>query len=417
MNRKKFLRRLKVGAASTAFLLSGISAYTLRQVDKVNAEEFAKSVVVFRGDTIPLQEFYENLEFKKDKWVYRARNNKKYKLSQLTDFVNKYNRHKGQEWQKNQKNRYLKIDTVYYERMSTKQPDGGHYRYTKNGVTLSSMPAMGKNTPHGIILTQLEPKNGERDYKIDKYNDEYNATKAHEGQHNINGNPGPDLDNPTNLNQLGQSYDLMFAERCWDEIIANIKQLLKQRQNYLDDNKNIKRITPRFQPYADAVSNQTVKPISGYVSAGERKLIADIVFNGWMEEKFPIYYDREMKKVKRMCISLNTNGNVMQKNEKKHIYVLINKMHIQDQELGIDLDFFLDLFPKEREILNRIKPKDRKEFEKLSSIKEARQTHLEDLEKTRMLQGEKAYLKRVRRNAYVAKLNKKINSIKRNFGR
>ena len=216
----------------------------------------------------------------------------------------------------------------------------------------------------------------------------------------------------------------MFAERCWDEIIANIKQLLKQRQNYLNDNKNIKRITPRFQAYADAVSNNKIKPTTGYVSPEERKLIADIVFNGWMKEKFPVYYDREIKKVKQVCSSPNTNINAIRKDEKRHNRALIAKMHIQDQKLRIDLDFFLDLFPKEREILSRIKPEDRKEFEKLVSIKEARQTHLEDLEKTRMLQGEETYQERVQRNVKAAKINKEIdhvkdyfNSVKRNFGR
>ncbi|MBR1605249.1 MAG: hypothetical protein IJ660_03995 [Alphaproteobacteria bacterium] len=412
MSKKPWRKRLGVLSASAVMLLSGVSAYALYELNKINTQEFANSVVVYKGQKIPLQEFYENVRYYKDRWLYIDKEKKAHNLMDLSDFVHKYNRSKGQEWRNNQKNRYLKKDTIFYLKTPQQQSKSGYCYYDKYHKKLPKMPALGHNYPGGTQITQFEPLEGKRDYAVDKFNDEYNATEAHEDQHNTNASPGDDLDNPTNIGQLGQSPELTVAELFWDEIIANIKQCLTQRYNYLRNGKDINRITSRFKKYKEAVSSGVLKPTEEEINEKEIDYIANTVFDAWMQDKFRLYYKKNIAKTKEMHKSQYSNINAVQRDTLKHMRVLADKMHIRDKKLNIDIDFYPYLFKREKEILIRILLSDYQEFNQLVETKKKEAMHLDELEQIRIQKGKQAYEDKIARNVKVAKVNKAIKETK-----
>lgn len=413
MNKKDILNNGIYVIGSTILTLGCVGANNIMQARKISKEEFADKYVCINREKIPLQEFYENVRYKKDHWQYIDRKGNAHSIDELSDFIHKYNKVKGEQWQKIQKGRYLLRDTVYYTKTSIKQADGKYHIYrNKCYKILPSMPKFGASYPNGMVITQFEAFNSPKSDNIEKLNNEYNATIEHEEQHNINADPGKDLDNPTHIGQLGQNYELLFAEFCWDEIIANIKQCLKQRQNYLDYNRDTTRITARFKNYSDAITSNLVTPTYGKIKETEKEIIANTVFDGWMKEKFHLYYRKEINKTKDRYKNPYANFNAVQKDTIRHMRVLADKMHIKDKKLGIDADFYPYLFKREKEIIYRMTPEDRIYFLLLTEAKKNNITHLEELEKTRIQQGQKAYEDRIARNVKVAQTNKKMREIK-----
>lgn len=412
MTKKRWQKNLLIGTFSVASLLGGVSAYGLYELNKINTEEFANSTVNFFGKKLSLQEFYENVEYRKDHWVYvNPQNNRVHDLNAMTDFVHRGNKEAGRAWRRIQGHRYCKIDTVYYfkvENDSMTPLDKPKYMYKrKDSDECIPMPSLGKNFPHGKMITQFEPLNGQKERAVDQYNDYINCTSDHEDQHEASKDPGPDLDNSLAIEQIGQSYELTFAETCWNEIISNISQFLSQRDNYIAADRDSDKFANRFQFYPQAVKEGKFNPqLNKKISPKELEFIADSIMSEWMGDKFPIYHNRNMNRTLAIHATTCSNYNSVQENISKHIAVLQDKMVIKGY------NFFPYLYKREQEILDGLTAEDKALFAKKVAEKRKHQTHLGDLEWTRMSQGQEAYEDRIRRNVQAARANKIIRETK-----
>ena len=415
MTKKRWQKNLLIGTFSVAALLGGVSAYGLYELEKINTEEFANSVVKFKGKKIPLQDFYENVEYRNDHWVYiNPEENKLYNLDVITDFVHRGIRKAGEEWRAIQGHRYCRVDTVYYmkvENDSLATEDAAPtflFRRKDSNEYISNMPALGKNFPHGKVITQYEPVDeSDRDRSIEQQNDSINCTSDHEDQHEASKDPGPDLDHSTAIEQIGQSYELTFAETCWNEIISNISQFLKQRENYLLSGRDPEKFSNRFQFYPQAVEEGLFNPqLFAKISPKELDFIGNKVMDVWMEKRFPIYHHKNMTRTLTIHSTKYSNYNSVQENLPKHITVLANKLIIKGY------NFFPYLYSREKEILAGITDEDKKIFAQKVAEKRKHQTHLGDLEWTRMSEGQEAYEERIRRNVQAAQANKIIRETK-----
>ena len=412
---KRWAKRLAAYSASAVVLLSGVSSYALKELEKVNAQEFENSKVIFMRREIPIQEFYENITYKKNRWVYRdKKTNKQYSVAQMSDF-NIGNRTKAQKWVEAQKRRHTKIDTVYYMRVDNPQ---WQHKNKSNIVfqfglrdSLPNMPSMGISGWEEMKIRQFEPKNCKREMSIEIYNDKYNCTSAHEEHHFYNQNPGEDKEKQVNVGQIGQSYELTFVETCLDEISANIEQLKAQRQKYLDNGNDLTHITPRFNFYAQAIKEGKINPERGKeISKVEKELIANGVFDSWMNEKYNIYRERNMKRTMRIHSSSYSNYNSVQENLPRHRRVV---KHMFDKD-GIDFSPYI--FAREKEIIDRITPEQKAIFAAEVARRKENMTHLDKLEQLRIEKGMQAFNAKIEQNIKLAKVNRFVSDVKEFFG-
>lgn len=408
-------KKIVIYSASAVVLLSGVSSYALKELDKINAREFADSVVVFQDRKIPIQEFYENLAYYNDKWIYQDQEkNKRYSVKDISDF-NVVNKVRAKRWLEAKEKRHTKIDTVYYTKVETPEWIRKHstqYVYQLGTQdSLANMPSLGFSGFEEMLIRQFEPRNCKRDMRIEIYNDKYNCTSDHEGQHFYNKCPGGSIYNSAAVGQIGQSHELTFVETCLDEISANIKQLLAQRQKYLDKGNDFTHITPRFGFYAEAIKEGKINPEQGQKnSEEEKKLIANGVFDSWMKEKYNLYKERNMFRTLHNYRTPQANYNAMQENLPRHHRVVKHMFYID----GIDFSPYI--FAKEKEILGRITPEQKAIFAAEVAKKKANMTHLDKLEQIRLEQGQEAFDDKIQQNANLAKANRLVANIKEFFG-
>lgn len=417
---KKHKNRILAFSVSGALLLTGVSAYALHELNKINASEFANSKVIIGNQELSMQDFYENVSFKNNQWVYTDTVGKEHKLQKMTDF-NLRNNSVGLFWDRASSIRHTRVDTVYYTKVvndkwhNIKADSVIIYQLGEND-SLLARPSQGIAGYGTMVIRQYEPKNTQRDMQEDIYNDKYNCTSAHEGQHFMNaghGNPNGYYKNPSNVGQIGQSYELTYVEACLDEISANIAQLLAQRRNYLTNGKDMRYITPRFKFYAEALKKGIISPTyPTKISEEETAFIANGVFDAWMADKYDSYVDRNQERTLLIHSTNRSNYNSVLEDLPRHERVVRHMFKIE----GIDFSPYI--MAREHEILERITPEQQKIFdEEVQKKKEAQEgRHLDELEYTRMTKGQKAYEDEIERNVRVAKANKFIANFKNFFG-
>lgn len=411
--KKHWLRDAAVIGGSTILSLGTIGWHSLKQAEKVNRDEFEGKVVYLNKQKIPLREFYENVSCQNGDWYYQDKNGKNRRIDFISDFIHKKNKIEAKKWIERQKHRYLKIDTIYYQKTEDDgwQTSEGKFVFYHGRVKYKNIPTIGMSNPNGICIRQYEPIAGGKRYQsIDQFNTDLNKTLEHEEEHNQQENPGKDLDNPISMRQIGQSYELSFAQECWGEIFANIKQLLAQHENYIQHDKDLSKITSRFNFYRTALENGTIKSVPiEQLSKKEKKFIADSVYSYWMKDKFPIYYRKFIKRTMDIYRENHANYNATKLNIPRYLRVVKAKSIIYGH------DFFPYLIGHEFEILRRISKADKQLFAEDAEKRKARQTHLDDLEATRIEQGYQAYTARIARNADAAQILKKRDYIAEHY--
>lgn len=447
---KKHKKRLAALSISGALLLTGVSAYALHELNKINASEFARSKVILNGHEISLQDFYENVSFKGNQWVYTDSAGKNHRLNRITDF-NQENITRARRW--DPRLRRTIVDTVYYtkvvnDRWNVKADSVILYQTGAKSSTIN-IPTIGyfSSIMMETHITHFVSKDAQKDPYIESYNDEYYCTSAHEDQHFENatpwnsaeqknseatlsgepeqdydvvysfgvGQPGEDYDVTftSNIGQIGQSYELTYDEMCLDEISANIKQLMIQRRNYLEKGKDLRYISREFRFYSDGIKEGIINPTDpNKLSKKEKEFIANGIFDYWMARKYDNYGSDNLGRTVATHSTTHSNYNSVLEDLPRHERVV---RHIS-KILGID--FSPHFFEREHEILERITPEQQKIFdEEVQKKKEAQEgRHLDELEYTRMTKGQKAYEDEIERNVRVAKANKFIANFKNFFG-
>ncbi len=413
MEKKRYLRDSLFVLGSTAISLLGIGWHSLKKAEKISQTEFTNKVVFLNNQRIPLQEFYENVSYQDGYWVYKDRKGKNRKIDFISDFVHKKNKIEAKKWLKNQKSLYHIVDTIYYRKVKNSgyETSQENMEFIKGNKKYNHIFSAGLRTPHGICIRQFEPLEGEeRCPQIDQFNTNLNKTEEHEAEHNRHEDPGKDLDNPTSMRQLGQSYELTFTEACWSEILANIKQLLAQHNDYMKNHQNLNKITSRFRFYRTALQKGTVRSVPvDRLSEKEVKFIADSVYFYWMLDKFPIYHHKLMSRTIWVYNEKFANYNATRENKIRHLRVMKDKCIIGGY------NFYPYLIGYETEILKRITQKDKKLFVADAQLRKAKQTHLDDLESTRLEKGYQAYKQRIAQNAQAAQTIKAKNYVEEHF--
>ena len=404
MSNRAWRKKLGILTASATMLLSGVSGYALHELNKINTEEFANSTVNYKGQKIPLQEFYENLTYKRDHWVYTDRNNNRISVDLLTDFE-LINKKQAFRWRKINPIRHTHTDTVKVSIETDNFTGKPKYVYKLNGQKTFNIPALGKVGEAAQIIRHFVRADGKKDANIEIYNKEHSA--EHEGQHWENKNPGDDLNHPINVGQVGQSYKLTFVEMCEDEISANIKQLMAQRKDCIENGMDLSKITPRFKFWSDAVKEGKIHPTSvDNMSPQEKDLVGNGVVTEWLQDKYNMY---EQRNTVRAVNTLHfANYNAVLEDRIRHIRVVKHIFNIDG------IDFSSIIFDREHEILHKITQEQKDLFAKETAKKkqEMKTDHRAQLEYTRRQEGNEAYNDRIARNVKVAQANKTISETK-----
>ena len=299
-NKKSFLK------FSAAALCCSVSIHAIDNVYHFEPDTFSKSEVIINNDTIPISEFYECLHYNTEekRWIYTNAEGKDFDLDSLSDYrIKDEQRSKCLASQKYT----LSRDTVIIHYPNEGKPGSIPYFELAPNDSLKNMPARGKqiwgkvSIREFVVDPSLPP---ERKTTLQKrwdiHNDSLNCTEAHEKQHRKNELLG--------LLKAGQSYDNVYITAIVDEIVANIAQLLAQRENYLKRGRDISSITPRFAFYADAIRNGDIKPYPKIYTKTEINLIGNGVFDSWMAESFEAYKAPTVERAKYILSHTNVNG-------------------------------------------------------------------------------------------------------------
>lgn len=369
----------------TAFLLSSVSLYAVKGTYDIEPDTFSKSSVILNNDTIAIQDFYDHLSYdlRQKGWVYTNPEGKKISLDSISDYRIKDN----QLYKDIAKQKYrVFIDTV---KVCYSDPsEGKHFpTYYLNGTEHQDIPAMGYQYRGKISIREfvvdpsLEPDRKLRLQKIwDNFNDSLNCTEEHERQHFLNEIAG--------ILQAGQSFNNKFIECCTDELSANIRQLLAQRENYLKRGRNPEQITPRFSFYAELINNGTIKPYANILTKKELSLIGNGVFDCWMEEKFETYLQKNTDRTQTILFKTNANG--IRADLQRHNELLKDMLTIEGY------DFYEVLKPRLDEI--KIPENIQRQFREIEKARRLKMSYLDKLEELRLEKGKSAVNKHLLRN-------------------
>jgi len=371
-------------------LMLGISGYTLlRNIAEKNAPEFVKTEVVIGKDTVSMQKFYENLQFKDSVWLYTASDGRIINVDSLcnTGAKNKkvhahYTGVKLREC----------VDTVYasYGDKKFKEKNNSDIMY-KIGArdSLPNMLSMGRQNYDILTVREFIADNPDLQSVMDVYNDSHNATRRHEYQHYLNMTYGI---------REWNSYSIKFVECCEDEISANIAQCLEQRRNYFAHNRDPEYITSRFKFYRDALQSGAFNAEPDRISPSEIRLIADGVFDAWMNEKYDIYVKGNNSRTK--FYNHDANYVAVQENQEAHEALMRKCFNIDGH------DFWPHVKKREKEIFDRISQEQRKTYAALSRSKFRKMTYVEKLEYVKSKDGQKQFDDTLRENWLTAKIIK-----------
>lgn len=387
MELRKPLKNMTLGAA----LLIGVSNFSFHELQKINTKEFADSIVVLKNKKIPIQTFYENLTYRHNQWIYTDEDRKRIGIEAYADF-NSVNKSHYNLWH-NYKRR-VQIDTVkvYVHNNKWTQKETFLYKLGRRD-SVPNKPSLGISGGQVEHIRHFVRVDGKQDARLDIYNDEFNCTHAHEDQHYQNSKNG--------IGQIGQSYELTFAETCLDEISANIRQLKAQRANYLSHGRDIRYITPRFEFYKEALQQGKINPLSpDEMTKSEKEFIANGVFDSWMKDKFDMYAKNNMKRTLTIHSSTHSNYSSVQEDTLRHNRIMSKCFKIDG------IDFYSYIKKREDEILERITPEQKEIFARKTAEKKAAETHLDKLERLRISEGKDACDAQIKRRIRLVKLNK-----------
>lgn len=383
--KKKLLKKMGFCAG---MLLCGVSGNSLMQnFVKENITEFSQTQVVIDKDSISIQQFYENLTLTSKGWVYTNKEGKKYNVDSLCDY-----RHQEEQKQKNLRQLKAKkqIDTIYvsFEDEKFKEKEAKKIIYKNaSSDSLANMPSMGINNYDMITIREFVADNPKLQKIMDNYNDSHNATYAHEAHH---------LQNTKNGMRTWNSYSIKFVECFLDEISVNIAQCLKQRENYLNNGKNLDYITERFSPYKEAVKRGKFVPSKDSISEKEQEFIANSVFDKWMKDKYNSYYKQEMTRTKFFLKDAPYPAIIEDKD--KHNALMEKFFNIQGY------NFWKYISKRENEIFAKITPEMKAEWKILEQAKYEKLSYLEKLEVQKIIQGKEKFNQTLNKNKVTSRL-------------
>ncbi len=324
--------------------LSGVN-YCVQKMEQFTPEKFPDEKIIVNNNNISHEELYENLEKKDGNWYFVRRTPSLisyYNLNKASD----YRTHGDKYFNDSQKLTFsYEIDTINVKKTKT----GSKLEYHRDTQdALPNKPAYGLLENTGKAVVRYFYSDTSNVYEVCKYdNDAYNATLDHENQHFWN----------LILRKSGQSYETKFAELCMDEVSANIRQLMRQRKNYIDHGYDLSYITDRFSFYRDWLAKQVVPiqpveiadpkndvgktfaelndqripasnnnftwTVSGIhsifdsnpeqsntpaMSEEEISVIANGVLQAWIKDKFEIYIPAEVSRTRYILSQVNYNG-------------------------------------------------------------------------------------------------------------
>lgn len=379
---------LKKVGLYTGILLSGVSGYALMQnVAHKCTSDFTKTNVVIAKDTIPIQQFYYNLSYTEEGWIYTNPQGQIFNVDSLCDYHHRENR--KQEGLRNLKLK-TQIDTIYvsYDKGHIKSRHKPKIIYKNEYAdSLPHMPSMGLYNYDVITIREFKADTPELQKKVDIYNNRYNCTFDHEYSHYLNAINGI---------RTWNSYPIKFVECCLDEVAVNIKQCLSQRKNYLDNGRDIQFITNRFDFYKNALQNGSIKPLSHKLTEDEAQFIANSIFDTWMKDKFSIYTNQECSRTEYFL--KDAPYPAVLGDTTKHNAVMQKVFTIDN------VDFWKYISLREQEIFDKIPSEKLAKWQKLTEQKSQNMTYFENLELLKVTQGERAYHKTLNENKIKARI-------------
>lgn len=353
MSRLK-IRKWKNFTIGSALMLGTSLGGTAYLMEKFQPEKISDRTVRLAGKDIPIQQFYNSLEEKDGEWNARF-DGKTYNLHKLTDY-----RTQGDDYHNAQlKNKITTfIDTIRLER----DLSSGCVLYAPHATAdmLDKIPDLGTYQGGKIHVSHFVSADPELQKHYELYNNEYNCTWRHEYQHFLNAKAG--------INKSGQSYETKFAEMCFDEISANIAQLLEQRRQYFEHGCNPKYITNQFRFYCSYLI-KTENPDPEKIYPEEAKIIAEGIFDMWKNKKLPLYCERNAGRAKRCLAKAPYLGCVDHPQQHRQ---LMYKMFKID---GIDFSQYL--IGKENELRQKLPQNEKDAFAALIREKKQNMTYLD----------------------------------------
>lgn len=183
-----------------------------------------------------------------------------------------------------------------------------------------------------------------------------NKTSFHEYGHGSNEEDG--------IKSYGLSAEHTYLLTIHDEILANIKQLLAQREEYLKTG-NIKTIKKSY--YRDAVEKGKITPAETGISDEEKKFIAQETTKNWLKGSKEIYRE-QLKSISKEILGSSLmpdteNSDILYQNVLKSTY---NNIKTPDGQTFEFFDFIEDII---------LDDKDKKTIE---DLKKERGTNLGD---------------------------------------
>ena len=371
----KKTRKILLGTALGVTLATGVSLYPLMNyLVKNNTQDFDKTSLVIKGDTITKQGFYERLTYRNQGWYVSTSEGILVNVDSLIDF--KIKDAKDYAALKNVK-LTKSVDTVNvryaYSAKDHKMSDIVYGMGAQD--SLGYIPSFGSHSYGKIKLRYFKADSEALQKVVDVYNDKYNCTYRHEFQHYLNLIAG--------VQQAGQSYENKFVECCLDEISANIAQLKEQRKHYLENGGDLSYITSRFKFYKQGIEDGVINPKDENLSDKEKEFIANGVFDAWMKDKFNIYVKSNASRT--IFILGKTNYNGIQPDEARHKNLIERMFNID----GIDFSSYV--LKRENEIKERIPAEKLKDFRAWKKKKYQEMTYLDKLEKLKIEKGTKEY--------------------------
>lgn len=382
---KKWVKKTGIYAGC---LMLGISGYTmLRNIAEENAPEFTKTEVVIGKDTISMQDFYDNLQYKDSVWQYTAKDGTVINVDSLLDV-----RQRNKKVHAHYKSVKLRerVDTVYAsygdERFKEKTSSDIMYKIGARD-SLPNMPSMGIHSYGTLTVREFIADNPKLQSFVDIYNDSHNATHRHELQHYLNMTYGM---------REWNSHSIKFVECCEDEISANIAQCIQQRRNYFAHNRDLEYITPRFGFYKDTLAADAIRANPDVLSEKEIEIIANGVFDAWMKDKYNIYVKGNDSRAKYYV--KDATYAAVQDNFEVHDELMAKCFNIDGY------NFWPYIKKREPEIFDRISQEQRKNYASLCRDKFRKMTYVQKLEYMKQKEGKKPFDKKLRENWVTAKI-------------
>lgn len=377
-------KKIKAGIVAGALLL-GVSGYALlRNYAYENAPAFNNTQVVVGKDTVSMQQFYDNVRYKNNKWVYTNPEGKKINVDSLFNVDVK-----DKAEHSHYRNVKLKerVDTVYITQgdKKFKEKNNSEYMFKIGALdSLPNMPAMGRFDYDKLIVREFVADNPKIQNIFNKYSNSYNCTHDHEFQHYLNVGV-----------RSWNSYSIKFVECCLDEVSANIAQCKAQRRNYLKHGKDTIYITDRFKNYREAIISGKINPTSKKLSLEEQEMMANMVFDAWMKDKFAMYVKINDGRT-RAYLNKAPYAGVLE-NWDKHEETMKNFFNIDGY------DFWPFIRKREQEVFDRITPEQKAKYAQLTRQKYRQRNHVQSMEQINAEQGRDGLHSTIRENVLTAK--------------